>query len=423
MDGPPGERAKTIVCGYPRVTIRKAGVIMRTAAVTMLLTLCAPGAALGQDDRPVKPLDEQDLFVAGADGYDTYRIPALAVTTKGTLLALCEGRKNSRSDTGDIDLVLKRSRDGGQNWLPMQTAWDAGPHTAGNPCVVVDQKNGRIWLLATHNLAEDDLRPILNGTSKGTRTCWVMHSGDDGETWSRPTDITRDTKRPDWTWYATGPGCGIQLRTRRLVIPCDHALAGSGMFRSHVFYSDDHGRSWRVGGTVGDHVNECQVVERADGSLLLNMRNYARGENGHRRAIATSTDGGKTWSELRYDPQLVEPVCQASLIRYTARPVYERNRLLFANPASTKREKMTVRLSYDEGETWAVTRELFKGPSAYSALAVLPDGRAACFYECGENHPYERIRLARFALDWLTDGKDRLRPGNQTVKERPEPKQ
>lgn len=364
-----------------------------------LLTSSIPALA---DDRAAG-ITQHDLFISGRDGYHTFRIPALVVSKKGTLLAFCEGRKNSRSDHGDIDIVLKRSRDGGKTWQPMQRVADKGPDTMGNPCPVVDRDTGTIWLPLTSNLADEGLRPILAGTAEGTRRVWIAKSTDDGVTWSEPVEITKSTKAPDWTWYATGPGCGIQLRDGRLVVPCDHVV-GSKQWRSHVIYSDDHGKTWNIGGAIGDQVNECQIVELADGRLMINMRNYDKtGDRDHRRMIAISKDGGLTFSPPRPDPALVEPICQASLIRFTPRSDSGRDALLFANPADTKRIKMTVRMSFDEGETWPVARCLHEGPSAYSALAVLPDGTIACFYERGEKHAYEKITLARFRVDWLTD--------------------
>ena len=228
---------------------------------------------------------EQDLFVAGTEGYHSFRIPSLIVTRRGAILAFCEGRKHSRSDTGDIDLVLRRSRDGGRTWGPLQLVVDDGPNTMGNPCPVVDRNTGVIWLPITRNLGEDTQDRILDRASRGTREAWLLKSDDDGATWSKPVEITAAVKRPDWTWYATGPGCGIQLRSGRLVIPCDHYVAETKMRRSHVIYSDDGGRSWKIGGVVGDHTNECQVVELRDGSLLINMRSY-HGKN--RRAVAIS---------------------------------------------------------------------------------------------------------------------------------------
>src|SRR5262249_8965265 len=157
----------------------------------------------------------------------------------------------------------------------------------------------------------------------------------------------------------------------------------------------DGGQSWKIGGIVGPQCNECQVVELRDGRLMLNMRSF-RGN--HRRLVALSKDEGQTFAEPVEESQLIEPVCQASLIRYPG----ERGDLLFSNPASTKREKLTVRLSPDDGRTWPHGRLLHEGPSAYSCLAVLPDGTIACLYECGERRAYERLTLARFTRDWLT---------------------
>ena len=170
-------------------------------------------------------IEETKVFVSGEDGYDTYRIPAILVSPKGTLLAFCEGRRNSRGDTGDIDIVLKRSFDNGETWEPMQVVATDGANTSGNPCPVVDRDTGDIWLPFTWNFGEDHEGKIWDGTSKGTRTVWVMKSADDGETWSEPVEITQTVKSADWTWYATGPGIGIQLQSGRLVIPCDHGVA------------------------------------------------------------------------------------------------------------------------------------------------------------------------------------------------------
>jgi sialidase-1 len=364
----------------------------RTAAVLIAITVSVASAA---------EIEKVDVFVSGKDTYHTYRIPAALVTPKGAVLAFCEGRKAGRSDAGNIDLLLKRSDDGGKTWSASQVVWDDADNTCGNPCPVVDRKTGTIWLLLTHNLGKDTEAMILDRKSKGTRTVWVSKSTDDGVTWSKPSEITKDVKDPKWTWYATGPGCGIQTKSGRLVIPCDHYVEGSKARHSHTIYSDDGGATWKLGGAAQEKTNECQVAERADGSLVLNMRSY-HGKN--RRAVATSKDGGLTWSDVTLDDALIEPTCQASLLRY---PVKDDNkdRLLFSNPASTKREKMTVRLSLDGGETWPASRLLHAGPAAYSALAILPDGIVGCLYECGEKSAYERIVFARFPLDWLADGK------------------
>ena len=350
-------------------------------------------------------LNETVIFTSGTEGYDTFRIPSVIVTPHGTILAFCEGRKESRSDTGDIDIVLRRSHDGGKTWSPMAVVWNDGENVCGNPCPVVDHDTGAIWLLLTHNLGIDSERQIMDGESTGTRTVWVMKSEDDGVSWSEPRDITETAKRPGWTWYATGPGVGIQTTSGRLVIPCDYAEKETKDWGSHVIYSDDHGVSWQIGGTVFPQFNECQVVECADGNLLLNMRSY-HGLN--RRAYAVSSDGGLSWSAAVHDTALIEPVCQASLLRYTLGNEQSRNRILFSNPADTKRINMTVRLSYDECGTWPVGKQLWEGPAAYSCLTVLSDNAIGCLYERGVEHPYETIIFAVFNLEWLTDGTDSL---------------
>lgn len=344
------------------------------------------------DAKAAEMLSQKDVFVSGEDGYHTYRIPALIVTAKGTLLAFCEGRRNNARDHGDIDLMLKRSIDNGETWSKQMVVHSEGGRaeiTIGNPCPVVDQDTGTIWL----TLCRDN-RDVL-----------VTKSVDDGVSWSKPIDITKDVKKPDWGWYATGPGVGIQLQhgqhKGRLVIPCDHRDKSASY--SHIFYSDDHGESWQLGGTVSMYTNECQLVELANGDLLINMRNnWGRDggqlENGNMRAISRSQDGGETWSEVQFDRKLIEPICQASLIGYTE------NRLLFSNPGSSgPRVNMTVRLSCDEGKTWSSSRSIYAGPTAYSCLTVLPDMTIACLYERGISGPYEKIIMARFTAKWLED--------------------
>jgi sialidase-1 len=346
-----------------------------------------------------------DVFISGTDSYHTYRIPAIIVTTNGTVLAFCEGRKNSRSDTGKIDLLLKRSTDGGKTWGTKQIIRSDGDNVCGNPAPVVDETTGAVWLLMTWNLGADGEREISNGTSKNTRRAFVTHSADDGVTWAKPEEITASVKKPDWRWYATGPVNAIQL-TRgahkgRLVIPCNHTELNDSaqpVSRAHVIYSDDHGATWQLGGSEDELTNESTVVERTDGLLLHNMRSYHKK---NRRAVATSNDGGTTWSRVTLDDALIEPVCQGSIFRYSWPQNGGRSRILFSNPASTKRENLTIRVSYDEGATWKVSKVLFPGPSAYSCLAVLPDKSIACLFECGEKSAYEKISLAHIPLAWF----------------------
>jgi sialidase-1 len=277
---------------------------------------------------------------------------------------------------------------------------DLGTDTIGNPAPVVDRKTGAVILLLTRNPGQVTEGQIVSGAAEQTRTVWITTSRDDGAAWSAPREITSSMKRPDWTWYATGPGNGIQLRTGRLVVPCDHDVKGTKAMHSYVIYSDDRGATWKIGGIAGEKTNESAVAELRDGSLLLNMRSY-HGTN--RRAIARSRDGSLTWQETTLDDALIDPVCQGSLVRAVPAARKEGDgRLLFSNAASAKRERMTVRLSRDDGRTWPVAKVIHEGPAAYSSLVVLPDRSVGLLYERGERRPYERITFAHFGLDWLT---------------------
>ena len=346
-----------------------------------------------------------DVFVAGKDGHETYRIPAIVTSTKGTVLAFCEERVNSDGDTGEIHLALKRSIDGGKTWSAQQVIWSDGKNTCGNPAPLVDHDTGIIWLLMTWNLGSDTEKQINLATGKNTRRVFVTFSKDEGLTWAKPREITADVKLPVWRWYATGPANGIQL-TRgqhkgRLVVPANHtelSSDGAVVTRSHIIYSDDHGATWHLGGVLDKLTNESTLAERADASLLDNMRSYRKE---HCRAVAISEDGGMTWSPVKPDRTLFEPVCQGSLFRCTWPEGGQKSRILFLNPASLKRENLTIRVTYDEGSTWPLSRTLHAGPAAYSGITLLPDGSIGCLYECGDRRPYEKIVFEHFSLDWL----------------------
>jgi sialidase-1 len=198
-----------------------------------------------------------------------------------------------------------------------------------------------------------------------------------------------------------------------MVAPCDHKVGvdfnrDTDPYHSHVILSDDGGGTWRIGGIVPEGTNECAVVETEDGSLYINCRDY-RGEQ--RRSAAWSRDRGETFVEHDWVEELVAPTCQASLVRLTTAADHDRNRVLFSNPASETREKVTVRVSYDECRTWPVARELYSGPSAYSDLAVTPDRTILCLYERGAESPHDHLTLARFDADWISRGEDSIAAG------------
>jgi sialidase-1 len=361
----------------------------RLCVIALIHCVCA--ASLAAD------LAQTDVFTAGAEGYHTFRIPALVATPKGTLLAICEGRKTGRGDHGDLDLVQKRSTDGGKTWGQLELIHEEGGTakvTIGNPCPVVDQTTGVLWL------------PFTRDNDR----VFMMSSSDDGRTWTAPQEITADVKKSDWNWYATGPGNGIQLASGkhagRLVIPCDHRVGASKndkdnwdkAGRSHVIYSDDHGKSWQLGGSTDFAMNECAVVELPDGTLMLNSRSY-RGKAC--RGISLSRDGGATWEPTTDDPALVESVCQASLIRcrWTGEQKEPRDVLVFCNPAVPKgRHHLTVRMSDDFGKTWPHSKLVCEGSSAYSSLAALPGGEIGLLYE---RDNYKHLTFVRLPLEWI----------------------
>ena len=334
------------------------------------------------------------IFKSGSEGYNTFRIPSIITTDSGVVLAFAEGRKNSSSDSGDIDLVLKRSIDGGKTWSDLIVIRDDSTNVCGNPSPVIDRKTGKIFLLSTWNRGDDTESEIINMTSVDTRRVYIMNSIDEGLSWSKPIEITDKVKKPNWTWYATGPVHGIQIREGskkgRMIIPCDHIEANTKKYYSHIIYSDDGGSSWNIGGTTPqDQVNECSVAEIGKGKLILNMRNYDRTQMN--RKISISNDYGESWGDIYDDKALVEPICQASILRYSFKG-FGRNDLLFINPADkNKRLNMTLRLSNDLGRTWKGEFLLHEGPSAYSDITKLRNGNVGCLFEAGKNSPYEGI--------------------------------
>jgi len=366
-------------------------------AMTPLFGLCS------RADESKTELQLTDVFVGGQDGYPAYRIPALIPTKRGSLLAFAEGRVNLR-DHAENDIVMKRSTDGGATWGALQLIHDAGSNALNNPTAVVVRETGRVILMFQHytkGFDEHKAEPGLDG-SHICRT-FITHSDDDGLKWSPPTDITAQVKRPtEVTSTATGPGIGIQLsrgkHAGRILLPFNQGPYGK--WKVYAVFSDDAGTSWRYGETAPEgtkgYANEVQFVELNDGSVMLNARNQGGDKT---RKIAISLDGGESWSATQNDSTLIDPVCQASLIRHPANGDPAKDLFLFSNPASQNaRTNGTVRWSRDQGKTWSVARVLYPGSFGYSCLASLPDGRVACLFE---RDGMTKISIARFPLEWL----------------------
>ncbi|MGK5730910.1 exo-alpha-sialidase, partial [Streptomyces sp. URMC 124] len=428
----------------PRHPVRNAVSAAALAGSFLLLPPVAAqqARATGTRSAPFE-FEEQVLFRAGreADGgvYACFRIPALVRTAHGTILAFAEGRKGDCSDATDIDVVVKRSADAGRTWSPLQVVDEGRGDTHGNPAPVVDARSGRITLLTTYNKG----RPGGgNCDVPCDRTPHLQHSEDDGAHWSAPQDLTRDLRPPGWnSWYATGPGHGIQLargpHRGRLVAGLNaESHDGTAVRANHaaLALSDDGGAHWRLGavdthpitpeGTYGQKPSELTLAERSDGAVYAGGREQDGTELGNRDA-AVSPDGGMRFDgPFRAVPDLYTPMVQGSVA--VPRP----GRWLFASPADPdRRRSMTIRSSYDQGRTWEgvehgrlVTADwagysdmaVVEGPGAGGSGAEGPAaGRGAedsadggdvttgLLYEAGKRDARDEIRFARFTEEWL----------------------
>lgn len=407
---------------------------IRHSLAACIAVLLLPPSALPQAAEPM--LEKVDLFHAGQEGYKLYRIPGVVVTPRGTVLAWCEARKSDSGDWGPIDVLLRRSTDGGRTWLPRRqlvhlegelpmnpvaTAKKLdkpGDNTVNNPVAVVDHETGAVHLLYCLEYMR----------------CFYMRSDDDGVTWTKPVEITAtfDQFRPDYDWkvLATGPGHGIQLtkgvHKGRLVVPVWLSLGTGGHAHrpsvTATIFSDDHGRSWQRGQIAIPDTpefifpSEAAVVQMADGRVMLNARSESLR---HRRLITVSPDGAADWSQPRFDEALLEPICMAGIVR-VREPEGDRPGLIaFSNPhnltrtdrkevpgRSRDRINVSIKLSYDEGQSWPAGRLLEEGFSGYSDLAALADGTILCFYERGSTdgesiYRSGRLTVARFNEEWV----------------------
>jgi sialidase-1 len=364
---------------------------------------------------------QQVLFKASQEeGYACFRIPALVRTVKGTLLAFAEGRVHDCGDAGDIDVVVKRSTDGGRTWGPLRVASRGAGDTHGNPAPVVDRRSGRILLAQTFNEGRSDGK---NCDSPCDRSPYLQYSDDDGESWSQPRDLSAQLRSGDWnSWYATGPGHGIQLRrgahAGRLVIGVNGETWRDGRNTANhaaLAISDDGGRTWRRGATESrpyspDGVfrqkpQELTLHERRDGRVLVSARETEGTDLGHRTAAVAGGGGEFFTSSFHALPGLYTPQVQGAVLPFGGED--EGDRLLLAAPADPDRRRtMTVRSSYDEGRTWEGVdrgRTVTADWSGYSDMVRASSASAGLLYEGGAADARDEIRFARFTEDWLGD--------------------
>ncbi len=385
-------------------------------ALLAVLLLAIPPAALSVERLGGRV--ESVPFAAGMDGYACYRCPTLVVSTQGTVLAFCEGRVNGHKDEDDMDVVLKRSTDGGRTWGPLQVLANDGRNPCKNQCPVV-LPSGRILLVWLWN------KWIPSEKDRTTREVFVMHSDDDGITWSKARSITASVYDKGWEWYGTGPCHGIVKQREphkgRVVIPARHNAQRTRMF-THAIYSDDNGETWRIGGSVPrERTSEATAVELSNGELMFNCRNQYDREN--HRVVSISRDGGATFTETWLEAQLVEPRgCQASLMFHSLNPRTGKGNILFSNPANGEmRSDGTLKLSEDDGRTWIRAFRYAKKPApnftGYSDIAVMPDGSVGILYERGDlddaSSKKERYDEVAFAVVPFADIRTPLAPASE----------
>ncbi|MER5973987.1 sialidase family protein [Streptomyces sp. NPDC002055] len=354
-------------------------------------------------------------FRAGTEGYASFRIPAVVRAADGALLAFAEGRIDSRDDVGDIDVVLRRSTDGGRGWGPLRVVAENGDGTAGNPAPVV-LDDGRVLLVHVRNAADATEQRIRRGevpAAEGRRV-WVQHSDDHGETWSTAREITKSVKKAGWRWYATAPGHAVRLHrgahAGRVVVPANHSAAPTGSDTgaegrydgSHGLLSDDGGESWRIGWTDSNpngciNANETTAAELPDGRLYINSRNDSPAPG--TRADGYSRDGGASLEKpLRPQAGLTGPVVQGSVLH-----LGEPDVLLYSGPADPGfRALMTLRASRDRGLTWRPVHTVDGLPAAYSDLVRCDDGCVGLLYETGDFSAYTTITFRRIPVEELS---------------------
>ncbi|MFE4997415.1 exo-alpha-sialidase [Streptomyces mirabilis] len=403
-----------------RVRLRSTLTAVLTAAALCVLALPSPARASAVDASGAAgaadaSFEQQVLFRASQDpGYACFRIPAVVRSTHGTLLAFAEGRVHDCGDAGDIDIVVKRSADGGRTWGPLQVVNEGAGDTHGNPAPIVDRETGRIVLAETYNTGRTDGRGC---DVPCDRTPHLQYSDDDGLSWSAPRDLSAEILPPNWnSWYATGPVHGIQLtrgrHAGRLVFGINtETWNGSRVTANNaaLITSDDGGDHWRIGasgswpiaddGTFRQKPSELTLTERADGSVLVSGREQDGTDLGH-RTQAVSRDGGDSFTAPFRDlPGLYAPQVQGSVLRLG-------DRILLACPGDPDRRRtMMIRSSYDGGRTWdsvdrgtVVTTDW----SGYSDLVGIGGGAVGLLYEGGAVDARDEVRFARFTEDWLT---------------------
>lgn len=341
------------------------------------------------------------------DGIHSYRIPGIATTNTGTLIAVYDNRYEHSGDLpANIDVGMSRSTDGGYTWEPMKVVMDMGEpqenNGVGDPAILVDPATNTIWVAALWSKGNRSIAGSKPGLSPDTTGQFVLaYSQDDGITWSEPFSITEQIKNPIWHLYFNGPGAGMVMQDGTLVFPSqywDETTRPSrvGIPHSSIIYSKDNGKTWHSGVGAKRNTTEAQVVETTPGTLMLNMRD----NRGYFRSVATTTDMGQTWTEHHTSwSALPDPVCQAALIKErVAVGNTEKDVLFFSNVNSSgRRVDMTVKASLNLGESWSPEHELLideRPCYGYSSMSKIDEHTIGLLYEGERALYFVRIPIA-----------------------------
>ena len=384
---------------------------MKKIYIFSLLTLWAI-SALAQNDVTDSIISRTVLYQPGDYGSANYRIPAVITARDGSIVAATDKRKYNESDLPeDIDIVCNRSTDGGLTWSePVTIALGTGYNHGFGDCALSwdNNENGLIAVFVGGP-------GLWNSTSSNPIRSYMSRSYDNGMTWTAPVDITdfifgSNCVVPEHrTWRASffGSGNGLLTSTGRIMFVAAIRETTAQSLNNYAVYSDDNGETWHVSGRASVGGDEAKVVELSDGRILMSIRHNGR------RWYNISQDGGETWqSSVSTWNDLVTPACNGDIIRYTSvNQGYNTNRLLHSLPYGSERSHVTVYVSYDEGETWPVSKCIVPYSSAYSSLCVLPDGTIGLYVEEKQDGEtgYSTV-FYNFTLDWLTNGEDTWTP-------------